>query len=126
MTYYTAPGIKNLNICPTELSQELKESLAKGIIETVARFYDVEMDRVMKKKGIRSVVIVRQVSSYLVYKKTKMKQERIAELFGKAYYSKKRNRCDHTSIVYNIQKIQGYIDVGDEVAGDVRNLLLII
>jgi len=127
MTYYTAPGVLNINICPAEMTDAMKLSFAKDIIATVAKFYDVPMDVVMKKGRPGKAPMVRQIASYLIHEKVKgLSLKTIASLFGIAYFNS--TGYDHAAIIHNVTRVKDQLTskFDNEFKTDVKTLLQII
>ena len=125
MTYYSAPGVKKVTVCPVEFTEAMKISFAKDIITSVAKFYDVPMDKVMNKGRKGNVPIVRQMSCYIINEKVKgLNLRTISSLFGWAYYNSAG--FDHSAIIHNIKTVKDLLSVNDPIADDYHTLLKII
>ena len=101
--YYSAPGIKRLNVCPVEMNEDMKVEMAKQIIETTAKFYGVTLEHLFRKDRRLPIVKARQASTWLIKNMVKgMTYKQISELYGRCYQSPTTLEYDHTGIVHNI------------------------
>ena len=123
MTYYAFPGTIDTKFIPANMIQEIRLQYGKQIIETVARFYGVELDNVYSKKRGHDLTTTCQVSTYFI--KSKMPSLdliSIAKLFGNRYVCKSGYQYDHSAIIYNKTKIQDFIKVGDAIVDDLETI----
>lgn len=126
MTYYSALGIKEINVCPVEMTEAMKLETAERIIVRVAKFYDVEIGKVKSKGRSGLVPRVRQIASWMINKKVKgLALKQVSRLFGNAYLQR-TGEYDHTAIIHNIKKVNGWVKVGDSVVQDITNLMAIL
>ena len=122
--YILAPGIETAYF--DKVVKEMNIETAKSIIQTVAKYYDVPIEKVFKKGRTGSIARVRQVSSWLIIGKMKsLTLNQISELFGLAYYQR-NGKYDHSSISHNINTVNGWLKVNDPIADDVKTLIKII
>ena len=126
MTYYSAPGVKELNVCPKEFNTEMKKEMATNIIKTVTKFYGGDLFYVSRKTREEPYPTIVQMSCYLIQEKVKgLSLKDTSDLFGERYRNK-LGKPDHTAIINNRKKIQGYLDINDPIAEDYRTLLKMI
>ena len=59
ITYYSAPGVIKNTFIPSNMTEEIRLQYGKQIIETVARFYVVDVEKVYKKVKTDDLVKVR-------------------------------------------------------------------
>lgn len=123
ITYYAFPGIIDTKFIPANMTQEIRLQYGKQIIETVARFYGVELDNVYSKKRGHDLTTACQVSTYFI--KSKMPSLdliSIAKLFGNRYACRSGYNFDHSAIIYNKAKIDGFIKVRDRITEDLETI----
>jgi len=127
MTYYCYPGVIDSKYIPAQMTAEIRLSYAKQIIETVSRFYGVELENLYSKKRGHDLTQAAQVSSYLIKLKIpQMDLVTIAKLFGVRYLCKDLINHDHSAIIYNRDRIADFIKVNDYIVEDIEKLKLII
>lgn len=103
-----------------------KTEMAKDIIEIVAKFYNVPIERVVNKGRCGLIPLTRQISSWLIKKKIMgLSLRQISELYGYAYM-RRDGKCDHSAIIHNVNMIEGYMKVNDPIADDVKKLILLL
>jgi chromosomal replication initiation ATPase DnaA len=125
MNAYAIPGIRPRVIATTYMNEEQRQAFAKKIIEVVANFYNVKLEKVMKKDRSGDLPKVCQISSYLINKKLPMyKLKEIAAFYGKRYTC--AYGIDHSAIIHNKTLVQGWIDVGDALSKDVAHLDVLV
>lgn len=119
MNYYTAQGIKNL-IPPQIAPPVLQMQTANNLIETVCRFYGLNVEDIKRKDRRLQIIKCKHICIYLITQKvTGLSLKMIAELFG---------GMDHTSIIHARQKVSGQLSskFDNEFKTDVKTLLQII
>lgn len=120
MTYYAYPGTKP-TFAQCNMTEKMRLQYGKQIIETVAKYYDVEIEKVYKKVKTDDLVKVRQVSSYLICQRIpNMRLQQVASLFGQRYATVRG--YDHTAVIFNKQKISDLISVNDSVKDDIETI----
>ena len=123
MHYYAAPGIKNNIFIPANMTEEIRLQYANQIIESVARYYNVSMERVKGKSREGDLPKVRQISSFYIKKKIPMMRlKEIAGLYGQRYLLKSGFDADHSAIVHNVKTVEGWLKVHDPLEEDVLTI----
>ena len=122
--YILAPGIETAYF--DKLVKEMNIETAKSIIKTVAKYYDVPIEKVFKNGRDRPIATVRMVSSWFIRRKVnRLTLRQISELFGLVYYQR-NGKYDHSAIIHNINTVNGWLKVNDPIADDVKTLIKII
>jgi chromosomal replication initiation ATPase DnaA len=123
---YAMPGIATKRYMPIGIITEIRHQKALKIIETVAKFYGVDMKDVhTRKKRSGDLPKVCQFSTYLICQKyPSITRETVATFYGDRYRS--ANGYDHSAICHNLKAVKGYLKVGDDIAKDIEQLLKLI
>jgi chromosomal replication initiation ATPase DnaA len=95
--------------------QEMQELKTKRIYlqNIVCGFYDVDWEDVMKPTRKKHIIAARHAFIYLCFTLLQMNKSAIAFFL----------KLDHTTVVYVIKKINGFIEVGDEEAKTVLKII---
>jgi len=127
LTYYAYPGIVKTKYIPAQMTSEIRIQYANQIIETVARFYGVEIENLFSKRRGHDLTTVAQVSSYLIKLKIpQMDLVSIAKLFGLRYVCRSGFNYDHSAIIYNRSKVEDFIKINDPIKDDIEKLKMMI
>jgi chromosomal replication initiation ATPase DnaA len=123
MTYYCYPGVIDSKYIPAQMTAEIRLQYAKQIIETVARFYGVELENLYSKKRGHDLTTACQMSCYLIgLKIPALNLVQVAKLFGMRYICRSGYNYDHSAIIYNRNKIEDFIKVNDYIKDDIDKL----
>ncbi len=76
---------------------EEKEPTPEDIKKTVSSYFKIKVSDLKSKKKSKSIVLPRQISMYILRKKTKLSFPEIGEYFGGR---------DHATVIYSINKIE--------------------
>ena len=127
MTYYCYPGVIDSKYIPAQMTAEIRLQYAKQIIETVSRFYGIELDALYSKKRGHDLTTVAQMSCYLIgLKIPALNLIQVAKLFGMRYICRSGYNYDHSAIIYNRNKIEDFIKVNDYIKDDIEKLKTMI
>lgn len=83
---------------------------ATGIIETVAKHFNVSLEQLNGKARDKAIVLPRQVAMYLVREETNSSLEHIGRLLG---------RRDHTTVMHGCEKISEELQRDHQLRNDV-------
>ena len=99
-------------------TQTRKEVTPQLIMQTVADYYSISVQDLIRQSRRREITVPRQIAMYLTREMTNLSLPQIGQVFG--------NR-DHTTVLHGCEKIAGLIkdsDAGmDRVVNDIRNLI---
>ncbi len=104
----TQPSLEKVkDILNSVISQPKKRGLtAKKIMETVASFYNVLPEDLIRQSRKKEYVKPRQIAMFLIRKELEMSLPSIGEFFGGR---------DHTTVIHAINKISGWTKDNDTI-----------
>jgi chromosomal replication initiator protein len=91
-----------------------KETPPEEIQKVVSKNFNIKLSDLKGKKKSKSIVLPRQISMYLMRKKTKLSFPEIGQLFGGK---------DHSTVIYSIKKIESFLREDKKIKETVENLL---
>jgi chromosomal replication initiation ATPase DnaA len=91
---------------------------ANRILETVAKYFNITKEQLLKKDRRKEIVIPRQIAIYLIKIRTKLDDGKIGEIIKK----------DRTTAIHSINLINDYYSVGhpEKILQDIESLKGII
>lgn len=92
------------------ISPKSKSISFEKIIETVAGFYNINIDELLGTKRTKEIVVPRQIVMYLLRQELQYSFPQIATKIGKK---------DHTTIIYGCEKIEKEIKTGDNIQREI-------
>lgn len=107
--YYIYPG---LNISEREEFVKTLEFKPLWIMETVAKYYHLSVDRMISNMRYTEYKVPRFIAAYFVKKHTALTPDQIAIIF-------KRER---TTILHSVKQVQNWIDTNDSRKADIEFL----
>ena len=122
MTYFSSVGII-MKSNPCMMKETLRISYAKDILQSVARYYGMSVEDVLKKTRKPDIIMVRQVAIYCIgYKIKGIYLKEIASVFGKEL------NFDHTIVIYSRSRIEAQLSAkfDNQYKDDISNILLIL
>lgn len=96
---YIIPGIRK---------EERKNLEINECVNTVAKFFDVEIDLILSKKRNASIVLIRHLCMYFIRKNTSITLKDIGRYFN----------TDHKTVIHGCNSIKRYIENNDKIVGD--------
>ena len=93
MSPYIIPGIRRADLD------------FASIMKTVAQYFNLQEEILLKKKRKKELVFARQLICYFARKYTRMTLKGIAKNFS----------FDHTSVIHSVNSIQDFLSVQDEI-----------
>ena len=96
------------------IKTEENDSNPEDIIKTVSRFYNLKTSDLKGKRKSNSIVLPRQISMYIMRKKTSLSLPEIGQLFGGR---------DHSTVIYSINKIDALLQDNIKIKEAVEEVL---
>jgi len=93
---------------------EEKEIAPEDIIKIVSKSFNIKTSDIKGKKKSKSTVFPRQISMYIMRKKTKLSLPEIGQYFGGK---------DHSTVIYSINKVENLIKEDKKIKDTVNSLL---
>jgi chromosomal replication initiator protein len=85
----------------------------QGIVEAVAKAYDLPMERILGRDRSREVALPRQIAMYLLRKETDISLPQIGEVLGGR---------DHTTVMYGYDKIADLLERDERLRRQVTQI----
>jgi len=85
----------------------------KEIIRAVASYFNLKTSQLKGPRRLKSIVLPRQISMYLIRKELNLSLVKIGEIFG--------NR-DHTTVMHSVEKIDKKINISEKLRLDINSL----
>jgi len=110
--YGELPDLKKIKILLRDLVQSpTKTTTVKKIIESVSRFYSLDIKQIFSSSRRRDIAQPRQVAMYLLREELRKSYPSIGETFGGR---------DHTTAMYACQKISSAIEQDQRIAEEIH------
>ena len=106
MSPYVIPGLQQKDI----------HHSADMVLDFVSVFYNMPRYRILSKSSNQVVVNIRRKVFWILHAKLKMSLVRIAKIFNK----------DHSTVIHNIKKHNGYMDVYPEYRREMYKLIFFV
>ncbi|MCH5185072.1 MAG: chromosomal replication initiator protein DnaA [Oscillospiraceae bacterium] len=88
-----------------KLSDNIIKVTPSKVLEQVSNYYSIPIDRIKGKERTKKIAYARQVAQYMCFHLAGMTYKSIGDEISK---------CDHTTVMSNVKKIQGMIDENKE------------
>ena len=130
LSFYTAPGVREIDRLPAILSPQRQEMEARNILKTVAKFHQLTVEELCSRNRKTHIATARQQYCYLVWKKVKgITLNKIAEIINTANTTEKLPiKYDHSDVIHCRDKVKGQLNskFDNEYKTYIQNLLLIL
>jgi len=130
ITYYSAPGVREIDRLPSILSPERQEKEARRILYIVAKFHAITIEEMCRRGRNSNRVLARQQFCYLVWKKVKgITYQKIADILNATGDNPSNPlNYDHSDVIHCKDKVLEQLSSKSENPHqlDITNLLLIL
>lgn len=86
-------------------SDKIIKITSAKVLEHVSGYYSIPTEKIVSRDKTKNIAYARQVAQYICFNAAGMNYTSIAKDFG---------NCDHTSIMYNVKKIQKLINENNQ------------
>lgn len=86
-------------------SDKIIKVTSSKVLEHVSGYYSIPKEKIVSKDRTKNIAYAKQIAQYICFNTADMNYTSIARDFG---------NCDHTTVMYNVKKIQKLIDEDDQ------------